>query len=186
MTLPIGIEEINRLAHDLGYTDIREVQDIIHKEKVEAERAKHEAEEAARIEEIRQRLEAEDKEISDALAEDRIALRINGMALGHVESPAGVLCPECHKSLPFARETLLYGIRRATYYGQEWRPCYLRRHEVIAESIPAGSMNLFARASRALFVGDVFCPECHKPLNIRLEVQCVHDGEKLGQEAPCQ
>lgn len=180
MSGPIERSDFDYLAKSMGFESMQEVRQKRLEELAAAERARLEAEAEALAEERRRVELAEDAEIKDAL-KSRIKVTIDGEVLPAVKTAKDLVCPGCDQPLPFAKETILTAIRRASLRGEQWMPEWRSSPGMMmhGDTIPAGSNQLTMRTPLLLFAGNARCPSCSSILELAIEIDCMHDGEKV-------
>ncbi|OPX63011.1 MAG: hypothetical protein A4E29_00418 [Methanomassiliicoccales archaeon PtaB.Bin134] len=181
---PIALTQadVDFLAKKMGFKDLEEVRRKRMEEEEAAERARKEAEAKEILEMIERRTKAEDDEIAEAL-KYRVDLRVDGKVLKKVSGWKAFTCPECGAALPFARETLLTAVRRATFTTEMWFPQWCGVPQLIpkatsVDAIPAGGEVLAARPTAMIYKGRGKCA-CGHVAELELRVDCLHDGERV-------
>lgn len=178
---PIGQADYDYLARKLGFKDMQEVHAKRKEEEAAAERARIEAEAKAVLEEQLLKERAEDARIRDSL-KTRMTIAINGEIVKGLESPKDIACPGCRKPLSWARETLLMSMLRASYRGENWTPEWRRSggEWLYGDVVPAGPDSLVMRTPTLLFAGEAKCTSCGRSMELAIEIDCLHDGERIG------
>lgn len=174
-------EEMEYMAQKLGFKNVAEYREKRKNDEMEEQKARLEAELKANGDKKIQTQLAEDAEIREALM-TRVRIKVDGKAVENPGSPQHIVCTACGRPLPFAREMLLQGIRKATLKN----PAHARLEENPPMSSDLFSPRFVIRSPSLIFTGrKQHVEQCGHVMEIEMEIQCTYDGEKFGSLKGC-